>query len=420
MCHDAGMREIAPELLRPAVQAARAVLADLADDEVPARLHRVATRTGRSLPPPLARRLVAELDDNEWFRARVAEAWSQLDVDSAEGPVRVSSLFLVRPDGWADVVEGHGAAHAARELERVQATHAEQIDALKSEVDRAKRRAKRAQRDAEMAVAEAERRIVAARASAASIRDDEREELRKLRAEAAELRGALQSVESDAQASRERLRIIRAELLRARREHQPPTQPPARAVWGDLSALDAARLLDEVRMALSPDHEPVEETLPLETEPLALPAGVSPDGAPAIDWLCGVDRSLVVVVDGYNVIHLLEGGGPERRIPMADARRRLNAALADLQRAAVRSPHVIVVYDSSQPGGTTRETGPGNLEVRFTADGHIADEEILLLATELGGRGVVISTDRRVREGAERVGALGMWSQALAEWIRTR
>ena len=82
--------------------------------------------------------------------------------------------------------------------------------------------------------------------------------------------------------------------------------------------------------------------------------------------------------------------------------------------------HVIVVYDSAQSGGVSTSPGPGGIEIRFTEAGHTADEEILDIASSPSTRLAVISTDRGVREGAEENGALGLWSQALVEWLERR
>ena len=208
--------------------------------------------------------------------------------------------------------------------------------------------------------------------------------------------------------NRDRLKRIRGELLRERRAERPSELPPARSVWAELDALGAARLLDEVSVALTPPSEFVEDELPLEHEPMVLPPGISPDHRSAVEWLLDRRSAFVLIVDGYNVTFLMDPDsftGGERR-------NHLNAEVARFRRMAAAKPRVIVVYDSDQTGGITSESGSGGVEVRFTTAGHSADEEVLVLATELGGAAVVVSTDRRVREGAERVGALGLWSQA--------
>ena len=102
------------------------------------------------------------------------------------------------------------------------------------------------------------------------------------------------------------------------------------------------------------------------------------------------------------------------------ARDRLNERLARFRRAATAPVQVIVVYDSAQSGGVSSAKGPGGIEIRFTEAGHTADEEILAIASQAPVRLAVVSTDRRVREGAEEFGALGLWSQALVAWFDRR
>jgi predicted RNA-binding protein with PIN domain len=176
--------------------------------------------------------------------------------------------------------------------------------------------------------------------------------------------------------------------------------------------------LDEIIEAVRPDavaapRERMEDEQPAV---FALPPGTSPDGKDAISWLIAYQDPFSLVVDGYNVTFLLD----EESFTESAARERLNEGLARLRRVATAPTRVIVVYDSAQSGGISSSIGPGGIEVRFTEAGLAADEDILALAARTPGRVAVISTDRRVREGAEDTGALGLWSQALVEWIEAR
>jgi rRNA-processing protein FCF1 len=47
-----------------------------------------------------------------------------------------------------------------------------------------------------------------------------------------------------------------------------------------------------------------------------------------------------------------------------------------------------------------------------------ADAAIVERASKLRRDRVVITSDRAVREEAERVGAIGLWSSALCRWLR--
>lgn len=79
--YDGGMneRDRSPEeLVRAAgaslvVEAARKALADIEPRDTPAPLRKVSVSTQPSLPLPLERRLLREIEDNEWFRERAAE-----------------------------------------------------------------------------------------------------------------------------------------------------------------------------------------------------------------------------------------------------------------------------------------------------------------------------------------------------------
>ena len=88
-----GFGGVWPRVLERAIDAGRLVLQDLEDREIPASLSRVAASQGGRLPPPLATRLLSEMDKNDWFRERVAADFTGDEADP-------SWLFVHRPDGW--------------------------------------------------------------------------------------------------------------------------------------------------------------------------------------------------------------------------------------------------------------------------------------------------------------------------------
>ncbi len=377
---------------------------------MPAALRRVAGYSGPKLPPPLAQRLLGEIDSNDWVREFMAEGW-----DPAGADAEASTLFLLRPDGWEVSLEARAAAiEQTRTADRVAALERELAE-MREENERNRRRARQVQREAELAIAEADRRVTAARSASVGQRHEEQEEITALAREVAALRRALDEAAHDVEASRERVRALRSELLRAKRAARPAPTPTGPRVWAAADPLARARILDEVRAAYAPASEFAEVQLPLDSGPLQLPAGISPDRAGAVGWLLESRRALVWIVDGYNVTHQLS---PELATD-ARTRERLNRDLGRLRGLAIATPRVVVVYDSSLAGTTTAAAGPGGIEVRFTAHGHSADDEILEMAAELDGAAVVISSDRQVRESAQRLGALGIWTEALVDWIRT-
>ncbi len=188
-------------------------------------------------------------------------------------------------------------------------------------------------------------------------------------------------------------------------------------MWATRDPLSLARLLDDLAGAVRPDVEQLPHTFDGTAEQhFILARGVAPDGAEAIRWLLTRTTPYSLIVDGYNVTYLLD----PHRFQEKDLRDRLNQSLARFRRMAAVSARVIVVYDSTQSGGVTTTAGPGGVEVRYGEAGHAADDEIVALASALTGDVAVVSTDRTVREASEESGALGLWSEALVEWIGSR
>lgn len=418
MCHYEVVTDwIAPELLGPAFKAVRKALRDLDPDDVPAALRRIAGQSSRRLPPPLARKLMDTLDENEWLRDKAVEADADLDPASPDPARAVSALFLQRPDGW----EAQARAAAERRAEGAQqalvASLQRKVGELERQLEAAREKAKATQDRAQTAEVESDKKVQAARSAIETARQTERAAADELRLEHAALLERHQRLADDLEVADRRIAMLRDELLKARRsggEEQAPTGPQA---WAARDPLAMARVLDEISEALRPESvEAVRQARRETAEPLVLPVGVGPDGAAAIRWLLARTEPFVLVVDGYNVTFLLD---PDA-FTDSTARERLNEGLARFRRMAAVPAGVIVVYDSTQSGGVTTRSGPGGIEVRFTEAGLAADDEIIALAAGGSGDLVVVSTDRRVREGAEEAGALGLWSQALVEWLERR
>lgn len=134
--------------------------------------------------------------------------------------------------------------------------------------------------------------------------------------------------------------------------------------------------------------------------PLQPPAEVAPDSTEAARWLAArCDRLLV---DGYNVVLTLRPGRPleEQRRWLVDRLRPLAA------RGLVRP---LVVFDGAGRTGGLRDTG--GVEVRFTAGGASADDEIVFEVAATDRPMLVVTDDvelgDRVRaEGGNVVGTV--------------
>ncbi|MEE9228465.1 MAG: NYN domain-containing protein, partial [Acidimicrobiia bacterium] len=134
----------------------------------------------------------------------------------------------------------------------------------------------------------------------------------------------------------------------------------------------------------------------------------------AVEWLLRQPQPFTMVVDGYNVAFQLVGESTRA------ARDRVNEELSRLRLRTMTPTQVTVVYDSSVNSEVETAPGPGGIRVRFTREGHIADEEIAEIVSTLDGPVVVVSSDREVREGTAELGAVVLWSEALVEWIKAR
>ncbi len=389
-------------MLAPALEAARRALRKLDDTDVPAAVREIAARSGR-LPPPLARRLMQALDESEWLRAETLAAWPDIDPVSADPKHRASALFLQRPDGWEDASStlaeesaGAGASRLAQRLAEDLGKARRRIEVLEGLLVKAEDR---------LGVAEASVKDRLAEQSERSVRSRQRDlvEIKQLQSVVADLDERL------AAATEERDQLA-AGAGAAERRRPPELRSPARVMgaWEPRGPLELARHLDDLVSAGS--ITPIEEEVPIASEagdPLLLPHGVRPDRAEAIKWLLDQTATVMVTIDGWNAAHLLMSPpGSEDRERIVEAGRRIAVASRGRRK-------VIVIFDSRE--GTDHFSHP-EVDVRYVTS---ADESILELARSRAWPLVVVSSDRRVREGAEAEGAVGLWSQALVDWFQT-
>lgn len=378
-------------LIQPALDAARKALSLLDEEHVPTGLRRVVAASGRRLPAPLERALIDHLERLDWLRAEAAE---HLDDRHT-----ASRLFLERPDGWeestARLESVRNDATAQRLLESAEAANArllaklagqaEELRTARAEIDRLRvelrsdpERARLAEsnRDLRARLADAERALVAE-----ARRFDEVERLLG---------------EAD-----RRITELRRRSRVGNREAPAPGGPQ---VFGAGDPLALAQSLDHLVEA--PASRSVPERPPgigeRAEEGLALPPGVRPDQAAAVEWVLSRPRPVVVLIDGYNVGHELSS------VPDSGVRLRVEQVAARLRRMAEAPLTAVVFWDSRTDTGEWRSWG---VDVRYVPS---ADAAIV----EQSGKGVVVvSSDRAVREAAERRGAVGLWSQALLGWM---
>lgn len=461
----------APELLRGALEHAVALARrDATSREAPAPPAALRPVLRFTRLPGAAMRTVAQvLDRDDDFRGRVADAVTEVEVG------RASWIFLTRPDGWSEELDLLGAAvheeladEAAARREQSAARRLEQLDATAAQL-RAERDGLR--RDLDRVIAELDRER-SGRADVVAERDRLLEQAVELQAGRDRAVRELKQAESTAATRLEQLRALRDEhrALQERAAHVPgPTAvdrtdtpgvaaPPASEVERDRTeqrerlarlassvgrAADAAALLDaalaeaaellpsdgDASIAGSPPRpDPsarsggtVPQTerprgrrgeRPPRRSPVRLRSGVHEDSPDGIRQLLGLP-ALVAVVDGYNVT--MEGWPTLDR---AGQRESLVTSAGSLQAQVPASIHL--VFDGDADGGRPAVAAALPVRVHFSSADNEADDLILDMVARLPTDVpvLVVSSDRRVAEGARRLGANAVASSVLLDLLR--
>jgi len=171
----------------------------------------------------------------------------------------------------------------------------------------------------------------------------------------------------------------RSTLAALRREHERS--------GAELEGLRQA--LDELRARVGTGGREPRTTVREEPggRPLVLPDELEPDTTPAARWL--LERARLLLVDGYNVAFALRAGRP-----LEEQRRWLVDRLRPLAARGGVTP--VVVFDGDGAGSARRE--PSGVEVRFTARGTLADDDIVFVVAATAEPVVVITDDAELRE----------------------
>ena len=387
--------------LRSVIDAARRELRDRTAEEIPARLRRVAASSARSLPPPLEKSLVDALLADDAFRSAVALRWADADIDDP-----VAAAFLDDPDAGLEAARHALAADTADRRARAAGRQRRRLEEVEAQLKEAKDRLGEARVRYEADLAEqresdraARSRLVASSRAAARDRDDARD-----RADTA------QRERDDARREVTELRQRIESLQRRRRTDAPPVTGIRSAV--PFSASDPAaiaRHLDRVERMVRPFRDRA-GTPHLDGigVPFAMPAGVAPDTAEAIEAITDLGVELVVV-DGYNLAGTVLG----RRAFGREGRARVETIATALRRRTGAA--VIVVYDAIDVAGRDTVEGDMGVESVFTRD-RSADDEIVDIVATTRARTVVVTNDRDLRERCAPHGAIAVWSDAVDAW----
>ncbi len=343
---------------------------------------------------------------------------------------RAGWLFLHRPEGWDD------------ELAVLMAAEQDRLERDRTEAD--ERSATRRVAQLEQAAEELRRRADGAAAELAKVQDEldvERSRRRAAERAAEQLRSRSEALvverdravadmaaaRRDAQDRFDRLRQAERRLGALEAERARSAAPvheavaDARAALGEAAAaLDAAESRLRRTAGAAPAVDGAEVGRPAvdggsgrtRRVPHRLERGAIDGSVEATDQLLrlgGVD----VVVDGYNV--------SMEAWPHLDAASQRERLLALLTAATARSgAHVHVVFDGDDDGRRPSVASPLAVRVHYTPAGVEADDLVIAMANDLpvDRPVVVVSSDRRVQDGARRAGANVVSSSALLAWDR--
>ncbi|GAB3495830.1 NYN domain-containing protein [Nocardiopsis coralliicola] len=433
---EAGAAEVAPlpEAVRTrVVEYGADVLGGMPADQIPASLRRVAKFEPRRRARLAGPQIAARLESDSEFRARVGErverAWPELAdglrrglLPPAADPVAVgAAAYLLRPEGWVEIVE-----RVSGELERTEAVR-EADDAadaaeearVRLDEERAAHRSEAARLRSELkehrsTVADLRRALHAERKRARDAEERAGESAARADREAAGHAGRAAAAEAENRRLRSRLAAAEAQVEGARR------------------AARAGRSADEARLAVLLDVL-VDSAHGLRRE-LALPSAIETpadlvarerDGGGqrsavydlglAADDPALVDRVLAlprvhVLIDGYNVT---KTGYPS--LPLADQRTRLVGSLDGL--AGPARAEVTCVFDGADVDAPS--VHGRHVRVVFSAPGETADELIVrMVRAEPPGRPLcVVTEDKEIVSAVRAAGARPLPSRLLLERI---
>jgi predicted RNA-binding protein with PIN domain len=397
--------------------------------QVPAALRKSASFAPARRSKLVGRQIIDAVVADEEFRERLAVQAKALapgvaeaidgaaDIPDSELARAAALAYLMRPEGWQDVIVRATSSERRRESENGRATAVvERLSAQLAQV----RAESRQQRDKLRA------QIEALKLDNTTLRrtlGQTRTELREARVEAERLTVDVDEVRREADVVA-RGAMAEARRLRARVVELESESSATRRAARDDKEAEAVRL----RLLL---ETMVEAASGLRRE-LALPptSGLPADVVTAVEpeYLSAaaqIGRSLLsddpillrrllelpklhLVVDGYNVS---KEAWPTA--PLEQQRSRLVAGLAGL--VSGKGIETTVVFDGADLLHTPVVTAPRGIRVRFSPPGVIADDVIrqLVGAEPMGRPVVVVSTDREVAESITKIGARSVASSAL-------
>ncbi len=368
-------------------------------------------RFTHKVPRPALRVARKVLDTDEAYRQRVCLVATE-ELIGAGG-----MLFVTRPEGWEEQLADLRQQDDTGQTEAAEVSN-RKLDKKLAGLEAARDKAEKAHRQAKDDLS-----------IARSALQDERRQRAQLAKDVARLDGLVAAKEAELTHLRELLTARDSENATLQAIVQRITGERDRAVQESIgrgriqdTIATALRSLDDVRDALldfgskAPDEPKPEPRRPTPSkstrarwvdagnrpssgrQPTALPPAVFDDSNEAARHLLKVP-GMVVLVDGYNVAKFK---WPE--VSASELRMRLVSSLGAVATKTGSNMHII--FDGIGEG-TSAIAGSGRVRVTFTKEGEEADDLILTLVAQLpiSQPVMVVSSDKRVQDGARSLGA---------------
>lgn len=388
---------------------------------------RVAKKGERSKPPIAAPAKVASvmkfskvpakakeavfdaLDTDADFRARVAEAATEAKVG------RTAMMFLERPDGWQEFVDTMVEAadepivESTSQIARLE----ESLEATSTDLNRARSELEDSQAtllERESSIESLEAEVAEANRELAELRETNEDLVSQRQRAVGELKHT-EEVMARHVAERKRLETLVDTMTAAQLSTDQvggavtdgEVRSAADAMAETITALQGQ--LQALRDAATPEAVPVQRRVPL-----AVPHGLFDDSVEYADYLFNIP-GMTVLIDGYNVTK-------EAHSEMAlDIQRDwLLNGLATL--ASRNGTHFRVIFDGADVDAPNARTHD-RVRHRFTPAGIEADDEIIdsVASMDRTKPVTVVSSDKRVREGAKAGGANLLYSHQLLHFL---
>jgi predicted RNA-binding protein with PIN domain len=415
-------RALPAEIRQQLITIAAGVIGQRPVNELPVGLRRFA----RFAPVKRVRLgsadIAATLAADEAFRSAVADVVTEASPELVQlvraghppetaDPIDVAVVaYLVRPDGWRDLLGAISDDLIARAERRAAQADVARLEAEVQRLNAANAELSQA-RDFALAAATSGNGDVAKelatlrhrlRTMQGELRAAQRAAEQAATTTAAEREDAARSAakqSSELRKASARALALEAELDTARRAARTSRDHDAARLWLLLEQISAAANGLQKELDLDrPGVLPADSVTGAQRESSARPSTL--DG-PYLDRL--LDGPHVhLIVDGYNVSKTGYG-----EMPLADQRARLVASLGAI--AARTKVEVTVAFDgtAAPAGAAGRLPTPRGVRVLFSAVGQLADDLIRdLLQAEPGGRTVVVaSSDQAIAASARGAGA---------------